>query len=488
MSVSSASSTIASALQGISGYDFSGIVDSLVSVYKLPETAMVNKQTALQTTSDAWKDVNTRVKALYDTMTGLSDSPTWTSTQASSSNTNVINATTGINATQGVYNIHVTSIAKSQTVSSAAQNVVSPTSASTLSAGTFKLTVGTNTPTITVTANESLSDIASSINDAKAGVSASVIKVTGGYKLAISATKTGIENAASYSDLTGNVLASLGILTGIPATTLNESQAATDATLTINGITDITSSSNSISSAILGVTLNVSGADTSADALTTVNVSANNSTAQTKIQAFIDQYNSTMDFIDTKMSYDTTTKKAGDLFGDQTLQGIQSHLRGLVSGLMNNPTAPYSTLASIGITTSSDNFGKDAKLSFDTTKFATAMATNSDSVANLFGATSGGVTPLNTGINQQGLANLMGAYLKPMVMYGGSFAQKQAGYDTQITDYKTRITALEASATAYQAAQKAKFATLETLLSSLNSQSTSLTGMINSLDSQTSKK
>ncbi|OLN33512.1 flagellar filament capping protein FliD [Desulfosporosinus metallidurans] len=486
MSVSSSTSTnVSNALSGISGYDFSGIVDSLVAAYKLPENQMVTKQTTIQTQKDAWRDVNTRMSALEATLTGLSDSTTWTATQASSSNTNLLSATTGINAVQGVYNIKVINTAQAQSVTSALQNVSSATAATTLAAGSFTITTGGVAKTVTVAAGDSLQTIADSINNAKAGVSATVVQVTGGYQLAITARQTGTANAASFANVTGTVLTDLGILNG--SNTLNVSQVAKDALLTINGIQNITSATNTVTSAIPGVTLNINGADNGASTIT-LNVTADNSTAQTKIKAFVDQYNSTMDFIATKLSYNSTTKVAGDLFGDQTLQGIQERLRGMVSGTLNNPTGPYLTLSSIGISTSAQNYGKDATLSFDTSKFATAMAANPQSVANLFGAAAGGVAPSSDTANTQGLANILENYLHPMVMYGGTFATQQTGYDTQLTELKTQIADFETRATAYQAQQKLKFANLETALSALNSQGASLTSAIASLTSQTSTK
>ncbi len=94
-----------------------------------------------------------------------------------------------------------------------------------------------------------------------------------------------------------------------------------------------------------------------------VKVSADYSEAQKAVQAFVDQYNSVMAFIQDKLKYDKDTKAKGDLFADPTLQGIQSRLRNMVAGSMNNPTGPFKILAEIGITTSSDNFGKSASLS-----------------------------------------------------------------------------------------------------------------------------
>jgi len=115
------------------------------------------------------------------------------------------------------------------------------------------------------------------------------------------------------------------------------------------------------------------------------------------------------------------------------------------------------------------------------------MAANPNSVANLFGAAAGGVTPSTSTSNAQGLANILENYLHPMVMYGGSLSTTEAGYTSQLTDLQTQITNFETKATAYEAAQNLKFANLETLLAGLNSQNSALTSAINGLPSYSTK-
>jgi len=102
----------------------------------------------------------------------------------------------------------------------------------------------------------------------------------------------------------------------------------------------------------------------------------------------------------------------------------------------------------------------------------------------LFGAKAGGITPPDT----QGLANVAKSYLHPMIMFGGSFSKQQDGYSSQITKLRAQIDAFETKAVAYQSRQKAKFAALEVALSAIASQGTALTGMLKSLEAQTSTK
>lgn len=484
MSVSSTSSGTIN-LAGISGYDFSGIISSLVQAYKIPENQMITQQTNLQTKKNAWLDVNTRLSSLDNTLTALKDLPTWSATQATSSNTSLLGVTTGVNAAQGQYNIKILSTAQAQTVVSNLQTVSSATAATSLSAGSFTISVGGNSQTIKVSAGDSLQTIADSINNAKAGVSAAVYQVTNNgvnsYQLAITDSKTGLANVPGFADTSGNVLQTLGVIDNSqkPVTIV---QSASDASISVNGVTNITSASNTVTGAIPGVTLNLNGSDKGASTIS-VNVTADSSAAQKAVQGFVDQYNSTMSFIKTELSYNSTTKTSGDLYGDQALQGIQVRLRSITGGTLNNPTGSFNDLSAIGITTSSANYGEDPTLSFDTTKFASAMAADPQSVANLLGASVGTNVELSTGASSpaQGLANIMDSYLQPMIMFGGSIAQNQTSYDSQLTDIKNQIAAFDEKATAYQKTLNAQYSALETALAGINSTGSWLTAQINAM-------
>lgn len=469
------------ALPGLSGYDFSGVVEAMVQNYSLPLNRMQEKQSLLETKKNAWRDINTRLSALENTLDKLRNSSTWSGTMASSSNTDILSVGSSPGAIKGTYSIKVIQTAVAQTAVSNVQAVEESSASTGVSAGTFSITVGGETATIEVSAGASLDDIAESVNSARIGVNASVIKVNGGYRLALLSAETGTENAAVFSEIEGDVLHYLGVLD--EAGNLNISQEAKDAKLEINGITEITSSSNTVTSAIPGLTLTLN--KEAPDTAVTVKVTADYSEAQSAVQAFVDQYNSVMAFIQEKLKYDKDTNIKGELFGDPVLQGIQSRLRSMVAGRMNNPTGPFNILADIGIATSSEDFGKSALLEFDTAKFQEAMDKNAESVANLFGAEAGGVTPVRESSeteSAQGLANIMYEYLHPLVMYQGTLDKTQGSYKKQINDLKKEIEAFNDRVEAYAEKIRLKFAMLETQLAGLASQSQWLESQIDAMN------
>lgn len=457
-------------MSGISGYDFTGIVEQMVASYRLPADQMIKTENKLTAQKDAWREVNTSLKSLNDALTNLYYASTWAASKTSTSNQNLLTASSTAVAIKGAYNINIANTAQAQTVVSSL-NFADQTSAIVpLTPGKFDITVGGVTKSISVVAGDSLTTLAASINNAKAGVTASIIQDGAGYKLAIITEKTGLANVATFTNdvTTPGVIESLGLDASLVTT-----QPALDAHITINGIS-VTSSTNTVTTAIPGVTLNLIGTGD-----VSLNVSQDNSVAQKAAQDFIDKYNSVMDLITKDLSYNKETKETGKLFGDQTLQGIQARLRRIVTATQNISSEPYLTLSSIGIMTVS---AADAKLTLDTAKFNKAMEENPQSVANLFGAPAGGVTPDKTPATAQGLANVLKAYLKPMVEYDGAMSKKQDNFAKQLKDIDTRITNFEARVSSYQDMLKKKFSSLETLLTQLNQQSSWLTSQVTSMN------
>lgn len=474
-------------MPGLSGYDFTGIVQSMVQVYSLPKVKMIEQQSDLQIRQNAWRDIKTRLSALENTLSNLRSESTWTATKATSSKPDLLSVSSTSAAVNGVYNVKIINFAQAQTVVSTVQNVQEATSATSVTAGSFSIQVGDTTKTIDVAAGASLKEIADSINNAKAGVTASVIQVAeGSFRLAVVANKTGVANKATFAELNGGtVLHDLGILDS--ADVLNQSQVAEDAELEINGITNIKSATNIVTNAIPGLTLTLNGEDP--NTTVTVKISSDYSVAQKAVQSFIDQYNSAQDFIANKLSYDKETKKTGDLFGDPVLQNLQERLRRIVTNTVNNPTEPYKTLSDVGITTSSSNHGIEGKLEFDTSKFNEAMESNPQSVANLFGAPAAGVTPRTEKTAEgsaQGLANIMEEYLEPMVKFDGSLDKMGKTIGDQITDVKKRIEDFNNRIAAYEERLTLKFARLESTLAQLSSESNWLGMQVNTMMAQTS--
>jgi flagellar hook-associated protein 2 len=505
-------------LSGISGYDFSGIIQSMVDVYKLPENRMNQKKSDLSAEKSAWQEINTRLAAIDTALNTLKDSKTWLSTSASTPTTNSYFSITNTGAgVSGTYVVKISQIAKSETVVSkelsdsnieTEMNTALGTNYSdngTSSNWDFTLSVnGQPAKNVHVVKSDStksaptLQDIANSINKANAGVTASLIQSSGGTRIAFYSTQTGSANSITFGDpnsflKTAGVLNAGGTVNDYTVTGLSDPlvggkvQNAQDAIFTVNGLS-VTNSTNTISNAIQGVSLTLNAPGES-----NVTVTSDPTIAKNAVKAFIDAYNSAQDKISSYVSYDKTTKKAGILFGDQSVQSIQSSLRQKVASVITGP-GNYKVLSDIGIATSSANYGKSPDLVFDETKFMSALTKDAKSVANLFSASYMGSTPVedpnNTDVNgnsapiHDGLSNMLKAYLNPFTKYGGIIDSTTGNFDQQIRDINIQIENLEERALAYEESLKKKYASLEATLSGLKSQGDWLASQTLALSSQ----
>jgi flagellar hook-associated protein 2 len=234
-------------------------------------------------------------------------------------------------------------------------------------------TVTINGNDISVSATDTLKDFVTKINDSGAGVNASIVS----NRLVLESKDTGTDNEMTLGDTNGS-LTDLGVLTSGTIDTSNEGyQQAQNAKVNVNGITGITSQDNTIDEAVSDVTFQISD-EVQPTETATVTVSKDTENASSKVQEFVDQYNSLQDFMNKKLDYDAETEKAGTLQGDSTLMRLQSKMRGLVMDQVDSGNQ-YNSLNSVGI-----NSNKDGTLEFDSSKFATALQDDPEKVKNLF--------------------------------------------------------------------------------------------------------
>lgn len=468
-----------------SGLNTADIVSKLVQVERMPETLMQQKQVTLNKKKSAWMQVNTLMAAFNTSMLNLKNTSTWNTSKVTSSDPSVLTAS-GTSTVTGSYNVVVNNLATQQAFSvtgalltSATNTLASQGISGNLTVSTVDSTGAPKTFTITGLngttlnpAGNTLNDVAAAINNPvnglTYGVTASVVQVAGGVALSIVTNQTG---ASATVNKAGNTVVS----TTSAQLTAAVTQTAKDASITANGLA-ITSASNTINGVIPGVALTLQKNGTA-----TVNLANDVSVAQSAVQDMVTKYNALVDYIAQQTSYDSNKKVAGDLFGDQSLQTLQSQLRTMMGSTITNPTTPYNTLASIGISTSSTNFGKSADLQLDTTKFASAMASNSQSIANMFGSPIGlGQSTMTTG-----LAISMDNFVQPYIQYGGMFSSQTDSLTSQVNDLQSRIDAWEKHITTYQTMLTQQFTAMEKAISKMQSQSSSFLSQMASFQTTT---
>ncbi len=189
-----------------SGLDTTSIITQLTTTAQIPITNLNTQITGYNSQTADWQTLNTNLAALQSAVKTLSNQATLNVPNAASSNTAAATITAQVGATVGSHSLTVSQLATAQEVVSTPQS-----SASTAlgQSGSFTL----NGKTVQINTSDALSDVASKINGAGAGVTASVVNVgTNDYRLTLTSSQTGAANSLAAADTGGTVLSSLGLI------------------------------------------------------------------------------------------------------------------------------------------------------------------------------------------------------------------------------------------------------------------------------------
>ncbi|MHB8945508.1 MAG: flagellar filament capping protein FliD [Bacillota bacterium] len=362
----------------VSGLDVDGLINQLMAVERQPIVNLQVKKSKLQAQADAWRDINTRLYNLQNKAYDLKQSYSFYSRTVSSTDETIASATASSSTALGTYALKVAQLAQAHVVASG--KYASP------NAGLgYSGSPTINGKAITIATTDTLNSIRDKINaTAGIGVQASVVQVDAtNYQLVLTKSTSGATEIAFVDN--NAALTNLGILSGGVANTI---QAAQDAQFSINGIS-VSRSTNTVSDVVPGLTINLKKAGTALSPLA-VNLEVKNDSekAVSAVQAYVDQYNSLMDFIADKAGYDSDKKVGGVLFGDAGVNLLQSSLRQSATASVPGLPATLNNLAQVGVTTGAYGSpdGKAGKLTFDAQKLRDMLDSNRDGVAQLFGA------------------------------------------------------------------------------------------------------
>lgn len=445
-----------------SGLDIGGLVEQLVAAEIQPTASRLDlKESRLQAKLSAFGTLKSALSSLQDTLKGLSD--TGAGRTASSGNSEVLTASADSTAVVGGYNILVSQLAEAHSLASRAYVTPSDvvgTGALTIRFGTTDYDPQTDTyngftanpdrlpQSLTIDAtNNTLEGVRDAINDADLGVNAAIVNDGSGYRLLLSATETGLSSSIQIgvSDDAGSGLADLAF--DDTATNLEQTVAAQDAQLVINGLA-VTSASNTVDGAIQGVTLGLK--NSSAGDTVRVDIDLDKGAVRSALEGFIKEYNALVDQVRALTNYDPETQTASILSGDGSVRSVASQLRGGLIGGVEGASELYQYLVDVGVTT--DSAGK---LSLDSGAFDEALGADYEGVVGLL----------------HGVAERLDDSLAGMLETGGILQARTDGLQARIEDIGDRRTALDRRAEALQSRYLDQFNALDTLLSQLQSTS-----------------
>lgn len=452
-----------------SNLDVKSIVSQLVAIEKQPLDKLKLEATATQAKISTFGQIKSLVSTLSDAASKLSSVTGWNAVTATSSDTSYVTAS-AIGGTQStVFSVEVQTLAKAQSSYSAPLLPVGGA----VGGGTLRLeigkwagavfTPGSGTPVdITVSATDTVSDIASKINGANAGVTATILSDASGERLLLRGKNTGVDAGYRLSvtaDADTNTGDALGLSRLVVGSTTN--QAAADAAATINGIA-VTSSTNTFANKVSGVTFTAVKETT---APVTITIDKDTSQVQKNIQAFVDAYNAVNGVLNEATKYDAGTKTAGLLQGDSTTLSLQSALRTAAQSVRTGSSV-FSRLSDIGIEAL-----QGGNLQVNTTKLSAAMNNNMDELKAMF-STSASDTTQGFGVRFKNLlTGLLGSN-------DGFFANKDAALKRALATNGSEQARVNKRASSVEAALNAKYSALDAQMSKLNGLNSYITQQI----------
>ncbi|QRN03759.1 flagellar filament capping protein FliD [Legionella sp. MW5194] len=383
---------------GGSSLDIKAIVDALVAADITPAKSRLDKLEASYTTKlSAVGQIKGSLAKLQAAMVKLSDLQQFYAMKSTVSDPNLFSASASTEAVPGIYDVEVRYLASRQSLASspvASANTVVGNGSITIDFGTYSNDLSTFTAnpdkqsvTITIAPGQNtLQAIRDAINANGSGVKAAIVQDSQGARLTLSSPDTGKNLAMkiSVNDADGNNTngAGLSALAYDPTagiTNLQETAAARDSEIKINGLT-LTQSTNQYKDALAGVTIDLRKADLG----TTYSLTIENNKSQLTgfVNEFIKQFNEAMTTLNNLTGYNKETKKGGLLQGDSSTRNLKLNISKILSQPIDTGDNAINSLADIGIKT-------DAKglLALNTADFDAAVNDHYDAIGHLFAKT-----------------------------------------------------------------------------------------------------
>lgn len=454
--------------------DFSTLTDSIIAARSRPIALLQTKSTDITKKSDTFKALNAKLATLTEAANALTNQDLGTGRLVTSTANDKLTASADSTAGTGTLNVTITRLATSLTQNSRAYTAsTDAVLAGGATTATFELRKGGASSGTEITinsANNSLTGLRDAINNANAGVTATIVDVSGGgsYKLILNSSDTGTTGRVQLVETT-----STGTLTDLALTSLNPPGATNDfsdldASFTVNGLA-LTRSSNTVTNAVTGLTLNLKATGSSI-----VSVAAATNEIESSLRNFVNAYNDVQDFFAAQYVKGSNGRFTGALAGDANARSIQQQLRDVVSGSSTTNGGALENLTQLGV-------GRDTngKLTLNSTVLSDKLTNSlSDVKALLAGKTS----------SDKGLANQIYDTYKLLSDSATGVVQSIiGGYKTSLTNLENSITDQLARISSLKDSLTRQFAVADAAISKLNNQNTALTNILTSWTNSKSK-
>lgn len=453
---------------------YSGItsdtIDQLLQSDELRKIVIQNKIDKINTKSQAWTDISTRLGNLMSKLEALQDESTYQTKKVTSSDDTIATISGTSDSLEGSYDLVVKQLA---TASKLTGGVVSKsdgtTKISTKDALGYsgKLTItnasadGSESKTIEldIKATDSLKDIANAINNAKDPSDSTGTKGAG-----LKATIVNNQLVVSSEEMGDRTLTIGGDLKDSLGFSNSQATKGQNAKFTLDGI-EMERNTNTPTDVVDGVTFTLKKADPTK----TITLGLTNDTDKelSAVKDFVSQYNSVMSFLSEKMDVGDPSKsdnKTGALAGDSTLISLQSKLQSTVLGGKSVDGISASTL---GL-----SVDRNGTLSLDETKFKAQLAKNPNAVKDFFfkdTSTKYATEKTGTGYTAD-FKEVLDRYTSTKSGSEGVISLRKSSYQSEIKDYNKQIERITEQIATKRARYVTMFTNLDTAIGNLQSQ------------------
>jgi flagellar hook-associated protein 2 len=466
--MASVGSSIGSILGIGSGIDTAALVNNLVSAARSPKQQVITAQQSLNSArvsalASASSSLDTFADALNSLLAGTGYSGTPVSNDSSIASVSLLpgGEIKGLPA-----QLRVQQLASAQTLASSP--VSGATASSTVGLGTLTLKVGNgaDVPIEITSANNSYTGLAKAINDANAGVTATVVTDNQGTRLVIKGA-TGEANNFTLTNDTGDADLAKFAWSGTDSGTMSRLATAQDSIIQLDGV-EQRYSSNTIDTAIPNMRIELNKAAPGTDVSLTK--SEPTTTMSDLMVEFVSAYNTLMKALNTASAAGADSSSAGVLAGDAAVRDMKRQLSQMTSTALSS-TGAYKTLSEIGISTE-----RDGTLKLDKAQLDKAIAANPSAITQM-------LNPAVSTASNPGLAGLMDGVRDRIKVKDGSLAAAQKKYadmaatltkqleklDTQMDNYQTQLTSVYSKMESRLTAMKATQTYLEQQIAVWNS-------------------
>jgi flagellar hook-associated protein 2 len=436
------------------GLDTNSLVTQLLQMEKRPLTRLENDKAWNSSRLAALGQFESKLLGFLQKLEDLDSATEVQPRKATLSAEGFFKATASTEALPGSYQVEVVSLAQ---VEKEVSQGYADKAARSFGTGTIFLTVGDGEPIdIAIDAeNNSLEGMMKAINDAGAGVTASIINdgTSSPHRLVLTGDEVAKAITLEGSELAGGTYAK-------PAFT--ETQTGLKAHVRVDGI-DIYGTANTIKDAIPGVTLDLTKAEEGTK--TSLSVTTDEAAIKKKIQGFVSGYNDVVSFV-TKQSV-INGSSGGILKGDSGLHSIKTRLQNLLVTPVPGGGA-LQTFSQLGLATQ-----KDGTLKLDDAVLTKAIQENLGDVAKVLAGAEGAA----------GVATGFRDYLKGVTdSTDGFYAGRKKSIDSNLKQIDKSIEQTNARLAQRENSLRKQFKALEKLVSAMNSQSAYITQQMTMLN------